>query len=115
MRFVLTAALLLALSGCGYVTPKLDETTGTTLAQRCGAYQAAITMREAAVKSGQDLTGHDLEALQYLRIIRDMTCVPAEAVAAGSVPAPAVPPAPPAPNPEPPVAPADTPLVAPVG
>lgn len=45
---VLAALAILALGACtSVVTPKLDERTGTTLAQRCVDYRATVATYEA--------------------------------------------------------------------
>lgn len=38
----LAVFLVLALSACSAITPKLNETTGTTLEQRCADYKAGL-------------------------------------------------------------------------
>lgn len=50
--FTLTAVAAVALIGCSAVTPKLDEATGTSKAQRCVDYRGflatALTLQETS-------------------------------------------------------------------
>lgn len=45
MKFLMTGLLALTLTACAYVSPRLDEHTGTTIEQRCIDYRAAYTIR----------------------------------------------------------------------
>lgn len=58
MRALITFATLAFLGGCSSVlTPTLDETTGTTLAQRCVDYRTTVASYEALRDEGNELSG----------------------------------------------------------
>ena len=42
IRIALLAAVAVIMAACSVITPRLDEATGTTLAQRCVDYRAAV-------------------------------------------------------------------------
>lgn len=50
MRYLIPAMVLL-LGACSAATGKLDEETGTTLAQRCVDYRASLVAMDAAGES----------------------------------------------------------------
>lgn len=64
MRALIVAAFAaLALSGCSIVTPKLDELTGTTLAERCADYEATLATLELLLLEGVEL--NDRQNAEY--------------------------------------------------
>lgn len=61
--------LVLLLVACSAVSPRIDEGTGTTLAQRCVDYRASLAAMDAAGES-------DTDAYAFLKAFVTVNCPP---------------------------------------
>lgn len=75
MRY-LTLALLGLTMACAPVTARLDETTGTTLAERCETRRATVAAYDAIKAGGGELTEMQARLRISYQIYIDSVCPP---------------------------------------
>lgn len=75
MKYAITILAALALASCAPVTQQLDETTGTTIAERCQIRKAAIRGYEEILAAGRTLSAQEQTALAAYRLYVEEVCL----------------------------------------
>ena len=75
MRFILIAAAATALAACPPVTQRLDDTTGTSLEERCVNYRATLAGLDA-LRADRELTESEANRRLVYQGIVDAACPP---------------------------------------